>query len=421
MRTKYSGNVHRIWLSALLAAAVALAASAAAQPTERLDLESARLLVDSLQSEVESLRKLGFKQPVPVHVVDDDAAREHMLDRLQEFQPEEYLRRMQKAYELLRLVPPEFDLLATFLEVLREQAGGYYDPDSKSFYLLDDVPRLLASVVVAHELTHALEDQHFDLDRRLREAMYDDDQLLAHSAVHEGSATLLMTLYLSRQIFAGEVDAAAMQAYAESEVERAEVLKLLPAVFQRQLLVPYLVGSGFLVRGNLTALVASGYPAADVDRVYRDPPRSSEQILHPEKYWGARDDPRTVEIGSVGSLLGRRWERTAGGVLGELTLGLLVGAPTPFPPTVGAAQGGDAWTNEAATGWGGDRWQLWQRGDRAVVLLATVWDSEQHAREFAEALPRDSGLHWRLAGERVAIVAGDVGRKADRLLARMLR
>jgi hypothetical protein len=158
-----NARLSRRWWSAFALTAL-LGAGAWGDEAPGLSAERALQLVGELHGEVEQLRSLVFERQVPVEVIDDEAAQRHMLRRLHAYQPEEELALMQRAYELLGLLPPDFPLLETFLDVLREQAGGFYDPDSESFYLLDDVPEMLAAVVIVHELTHALEDQHFDLD-----------------------------------------------------------------------------------------------------------------------------------------------------------------------------------------------------------------------------------------------------------------
>jgi hypothetical protein len=176
----------------------------------------------------------------------------------------------------------------------------------------------------------------------------------------------------------------------------------------------------FLSGGDLMAIV-QGFPEESVRRAYLDGPESSEQLLHPEKFWDdeTRDDPVPVTVPSPAGLLGKRWSLAADGVLGELTIAVLVGAETPVPTGPDVLDTG-AWTNEAATGWGGDRWQVWAKGRKTVLLLLTIWDSAADASEFAAALPEGQGMEWRVADRRVAIVAGDTGRKASRLLDRML-
>lgn len=393
------------------------AALAAGEETA-LTAESAAALVQGRLSEVEEVRGLAFKRPVPVEVIDDDRARDHLIQRLESFQSREELQALQRAYKLLGLLPQEADILQSFLDALREQAGGFYDPPSGSFYLLDDLPEILGPTIVVHELTHALEDQHFDLDGRLRGALRDDDRLFALGAVHEGSASLLMFVSMSRQVLQGELDPLAMQAYAQSEEAKVESLAAMPPVLLRQLMGPYVLGASFLLEGDFFAIMGGGYPREKVDRAYAAGPLSSEQILHPEKYWSEaeRDDPRPVRLDDAGRKLGRRWRRVSEGTLGEVNLGVMVGAPTPADLASLSIYDGSSWTNVAAEGWDGDRWELWARGEDAVVILGTVWDSPADAEEFASALPRREDLHWKLSGDRVAVTAGPVPRKAGAAL-----
>jgi hypothetical protein len=213
-------------------------------------------------------------------------------------------------------------------------------------------------------------------------------------------------------------------AVAESEAAKAEVLSSLPAVLQRQLVAPYVLGAAFFADGEILAVMSRGYPADRVDRAFADGPLSSEQILHPVKYWdeGSRDEPRAVDLGRAGKALGERWRKELDGVLGEMTLGVLVDAPTPTDlQNVIEIHDPASWTNAAASGWGGDRWELWSSGAESVVLLGTVWDSASDAAQFASALPGKSGLTWKVKGDRVAVVAGDAGDKTGKLLSRMLR
>ena len=399
----------------VLAATTTLGAAQGAEPAF-----DPAALARELQTEVAELRGLAFERDVPVEVIDDEAAGRHLLGRVHAFQSADELDRAELAFRALGLLPPRYDVVGAFLDVMREQAAGYYDPTTGAFYLLYDVPDTSARVVMVHELTHALEDQHFDLDARLREVLDDDDRLVARSAIHEGSATLLMLAYLTRKLLAGEIGAEALAGFQEMSTTHA--LGALPETLQRQLVVPYLLGAAFLARGNALAGGRGEFPAADVDRAYRDPPASSEQILHPDKYWSAErsDAPREVELGDSGAALGAGFERTATGVLGELGLGPLVGAPTPSDLGDVRSQDGARWTNDAAAGWGGDRWELWQRGNSTVVLLLTVWDTEADAGEFLAGLRAHTRFSARRERDRVAVVAGAKHKRAQQALARLL-
>ena len=281
----------------------------------------------------------------------------------------------------------------------------------------DGVLPMLAS----HELCHALEDQHFGLDERLR-AAGNDDEIFAVSAVHEGSATLAMTAWTVRAAGEGKLRPADVRALQDSDAGRGERLAAMPEVLRRDLVGSYLLGASFLLQGRPTVSAGPALPVADVNRAFRDVPRSSEQILHPEKYWGPgrRDDPLEVEIPKAARALGRGWRREGGNVLGELALGALVGAPTP-EADVAARETGGAWTHEAASGWGGDRWEVWSKDGLRVAVLVAVWDSDRDAEEFAAALPSREGLAWRRAGDRVAVVAGSADRPLGPIAESLLR
>jgi len=380
------------------------------EPAELMTIEIARGVVDEVMPEVERLRGLEFKQPVPVEVVSDEDLRTYMSKRLDSLQSEEELRNGQRAYQLLGLLPESIDIVEIIMKALEEQAAGYYDPSTSSYYLIDDMPAEMASILTAHELTHALEDQHFDLDSRIRDNLNDDDRIFAVSSVHEGSATLLMTQYMTARLLRGELSLE-MLTSPDLDITRAEALNELPPVLQRQLLGPYILGALFLVQGNMLAMAAQSFPVEDVDHAYDNGPLSSEQILHAEKFWDPqeRDDPKPVDLTGVGTLLGDGWQPVTRGVLGELVLAVMTGTDEPIDPQAAMLAGAAAWTNEAASGWGGDRWEMWERDGRAVVLLSIRWDSPDDAQEFVDVIDGTPAFRWKRNGDRVAIVAGEAG------------
>lgn len=384
-----------------------------------LDPVAVERVTGEVRIAVERLRGLEFSSDVNVRVVGNDAAREYLDRRLERFGQREQIDDAEQAFKLLGLIDEGVDLVALLMDAVQGQAAGFYDPETRSLFLVDSVPQSALRLLAAHELTHALEDQHFDLDRRLAAAIDDDDRLFALASVHEGSATLLMVAYGIESAVEGSLGADEMRALQEMEQESSAALAELPPIVARQLLGPYLLGVHFLTRGNPLA-GAMGYPVADVGSAFSEGPQSSEQILHPAKYWdpNAHDQPLAVFLADAGKQLGRRWRLAGDGVLGEIGLGPLVGATMPL----GGGGAAEAWTNEAAKGWGGDRWELWRRGDgeAAVVLLSTIWDDESEAVEFAAALPRRAGLQWRRDGACVAIVAGEAGRRTRRVLNKML-
>jgi len=402
-------------LAASLAAATFFASAAPPQLTQA----GAEAAVTAVLPSLQAIRGIAFKEKVPVTVIDDAKARSYALARFKRLTPEAKIRADQTAFRLLGLVPNDLDVLKSLLDVLEEQAGGFYDPGTKSFYLLDDMPLDMTAMLAAHEMTHALEDQRYGIDGRIAKVVDDDDASFALAAVVEGSATYAAAVYVGNEVAAGTLNAKSIAAM--SEAVKTERLDAMPATLKRQLLGPYVLGVRFLARGRAEDF-QDGFPKADVDAAWAHPPRSSEQILHPEKYWnaGRRDEPKRVAIPNPAAQLGKGWTRAGSGVLGELTLGSLVGMGAPALAEL--APNGGAWTNEAASGWGGDRFELWTNGDAAVVLLATVWDSVKDASEFAAALtPSRADFAFRQEGAKVGIVAGAAGARRDALLALLVR
>jgi hypothetical protein len=281
------------------------------------------------------------------------------------------------------------------------------------------MPRAAGPVLIAHELTHALDDQHFSIDTFFEKAREDDDRATVAGAVVEGSGSVVMTAYMLQEMQAGRMNPAALRELMEAETGRSERLIAAPPVLQRSLLAPYLLGQTLTLRGDVSSLTR-GLRSEDIDRLFRDPPVSTEQLLHPEKYWDPvrPDPPRAVAPGDLSSLLGAGWSLSADGVFGELTVALLCGATNPSMTTVEATSPA-AWTNSCAAGWGGDRWQLYQAEGRRATLVATLWDTEADAIEFETALGGAGRRPFR-RGPAVVLLLGDAGEAAERLVAEAL-
>ncbi len=313
-----------------------------------------------------------------------------------ELSPEE-LRRTEVAYLALGLIPGQFQMRETLKSMLGEEVGGYYDPESKQMVLVreDDEPerkpglfqRLFGSrqafnpdeqkTTLAHELTHALQDQLYDLERMQESVSDDDDMELAFTALVEGDATLMMMVesnWLTEDVDeALRIDPAAMRLMvsmmsAVMPMASGPAFRSAPPIVRETLTFPYLEGLTFAIR-----LTGWGGGFRTIHEAYYDPPLSTEQILHPEKYMGPdRDDPVAIVLPDVESLLGDGWEHVTGNCLGELQLRVLLGR----------VPGGRA----AAAGWGGDRYEVYlsEEGQPALIWY-TVWDSELDAEEFLAA------------------------------------
>ncbi len=408
-------RIPRLLLVLVAIGGAALAGPAAAPPAGMLGKEEAAELTKSIAPIVEEIRGAKFKHPVPVEIIDDAGARRHFEGRIKKYWPERQVRAEEILYQHLGLLPERTDLVSVVFDVLEEQAGGYYDPERDTFFVLGDLPRAAAPIIIAHELTHALDDQVFGIDRLL-DAAPDDDHSSALDAVIEGSGTAVMSVFVVREVQAGRLDRDALRDFQSSEMGRGERLKAAPVFIQRSVIAPYILGLAFLLRGEMIRMRTGGITPSDIDRAFREPPQSTEQILHPEKYWipERRDPPRAVTLPDQSAALGQGFTLDASGTLGELTVALLTGLD-PGDPT-STDQPLERWTNAAATGWGGDTWQVYRKGDAAVSLFVSVWDSEHDAREFAAAVKVTKGARVQRKGDTVAIVAGDTGAAAKELV-----
>ena len=323
---------------------------------------------------VAALRGLEFDRvPEPVSVTPEQAQREGLED-LDRSYPEARRRTDEEILKLLGLIAPDVSLRDVSAETFSQGVAGYYDPRTERLRTVRGVAtgtRVLAEMVLAHELTHALEDQVFDLD--LEDAGGTDDAQLAKLALVEGTATALMYRYVDRHFTAEETLGGVLGgAFADTGS--------LPAFLQAQLVFPY-VGGQELVE-DLLDRAGGRWDLVDLAARTR-PPASTEQVLHPDRYVEV-DPPVRVRLRGVGGVAGRGYERVAAGTLGELQTRELL------------AEAGGGGSADAAEGWGGDRYELWQprglegcaapcrRAD--VLVIRWVWDTPRDEREFAAKL-----------------------------------
>jgi hypothetical protein len=383
-------------LAAALLAAMAQGSTAAEITPARLEA-----LVREVSASVEELRRLKFKQPVKAQIILPKAARESFKAKIKPWDVEQ-AGYTQKAYVHLGLIPARTDLITDYLDLAERDVLGYYDTESKVLHVLGHVAEEEVKPVIAHELTHALEDQYFDFQAVAKKANGDDDRATAISAVIEGSATALMIAYSTRQ--ARDVDAASKVEKAENK--RAENLKGAPSFVQQSVILPYILGFTFLLRGS-PWLWENGVPTAEIDEAYANPPRSTRQILHPEQYWWGnwRKDPAPLALPDLSARLGPGWKKATDGSIGELGLAVLTGSHLDLTRIDALLP--SRWTNDAAIGTQGDVYHHYVNGERSVTVLLTRWESMRDAEQFDKAL-KSRGKYFLRYGAHVLVLAGDV-------------
>ncbi|MEM7309351.1 MAG: hypothetical protein AAF682_21895 [Planctomycetota bacterium] len=355
----------------LLAAEASPASAAPAE--DEISQEELERMTEAIKVEVEELRGAKFTGPVRVAVTDTKGFRDYVTKRLERMVTPEELAADEEVAKLLGVLPADYPYLDEMLELVEAQVGGFYDPQSKSFYLMSTFTGGMARIILAHELTHALDDQLFDIDTAMQERRSNSDALWAYQAVVEGSGTAVMSRWTMKNMF--ELDREELQ---ESASMGMDELAEAPTYLWKPLLGSYTKGQSFLNKAPDDLGLAEG-----IARAFQSPPLSSEQVLHPEKYWDPeeRDDPVLVELDREALPAG--WKVLDEDTLGELGLGLMI---EPLEKRGGVGNAMAAMTArltwKAVKGWGGDRYALLGKGDDRLLVLATVWDREKDATEF---------------------------------------
>jgi hypothetical protein len=320
---------------------------------------------------VERIRGLEFERVPRARVVDAEFINELGAREARRGGAARGLAVDEAAARLLGLLPPDQGLDAV-LESTGDLAAAAYDTRRDRLYLIADAgfdDRTLIEFFLAHELTHALEDQHFGLPETENPS---DDAALAELALTEGTATAVMVEYARRHLNPGRL----LAATTAIDAGRGDV----PAFVVEQLELAYLRGAAFVEE---LYTLGDGWALVN-DALVNRPPASSEQVLHPEAYVRVS---APLQTGIEGAEIERRgWRRLGGGDLGEAATAQLLGVGAPPEAARGAAEG-----------WGGDHYALWARdssaldcttdcADRLVLVVRWRWDSREEAREFARAL-----------------------------------
>lgn len=348
--------------------AVALVAALLASPGASAQDESFEFHQEA--EVVEEIRGLTLKREVPRTFLTRAELRRRLERDARQNVDEVRLRGEERTLVAFGLAPQGVDLLEAATAFDAEAVDGYYDAEKKRLYLVEEDAELsvLTRSLFAHEITHALQDQYFDLEA-IGDAMEDKnaDEALAVVSLIEGDAQSVQYEY---EHVTGIADAVE-KAYEEDAPDEA-LLERTPPIIVESANFPYDAGVGLV-----EALFEEG-GNAEVDAAFADPPRSTEQVIHPERYL-ERDEPIAVRLPDLSRALGGGWRELGADTLGEFGVIVLLTGPEDTEQAFEAAL-------PKAAGWDGDRYALYARGDREVLLWRSVWDSAKDAREFAAAL-----------------------------------
>lgn len=360
--------------------------TASLSPRPSLSPAELEALIAQTEASVPPIRQLEPTSPVPDRIVDEAGLQADLKRFIAEAAtPEEYAVQARLG-ERLGFFPLGTDLAATQLELLGDQVLGYYDDKRDEMAVVQRGGAFgpLERVTLAHEYTHALQDQHFDLGSLDREDLSNGDRSLARTALVEGDASLLTQQWSLANMTFAEILAITKQALDPASMA---ILARVPPLIARQLTFPYQEGLAFA-----SGLFEQGGWAA-VDAAFALPPDSTEQILHPVKYT-SREQPVKVRAPIAAKALGPGWSEATQDTIGEL------GTAIWLEPTAGRRAAGDA-----ASGWGGDRVVLLEGPDDGwLVAWQTAWDTPADADAFA--LAAQAQVAWMANPASVVHVPG---------------
>lgn len=388
---------------AVVRAGLALALALAAAGCSYRVVEDDRLNPDAVRSLIRKTvetRRLPLRRALPVELVDQGALRAELIAGFKDAPEREKIATYELFLKKLGLIPQDMKLETLIIDLLSGQVAGYYDPEKKvlrlvaenagmgeSFSWLEEILQrdLAGEFLVAHEVAHALADQNFDL-KTFIELRGNSDAAVARKAFVEGEAMVVGLHVLLRQ----PMRKVAYQPAAERPAQDEQWANL-PAVLKRQILFEYLDGMQF------AGAVFRAGGTQGLNAAYRNPPASSEQILHPEKYLEDVDAPVPVTFeADPPAFAGLR--RVDDDTMGEIGVLSLLEEPLGL-------QG----ARVTAAGWGGDRFRLYINPlapNSVGFVWRTVWDTAADQVEFAANLGQ--ALAKRFAVE--AETDGDVRR-----------
>jgi hypothetical protein len=356
----------------------------------------------TIKQQVIAIRGLQPKRDIDPQVLDEAELRTRLEEAFDRENPPEIVRANERLLKGLDLIPKDASLTKMYIDMQSSQVAGFYDSDAKELFVVSRSGTLgpTERVTFAHEFTHALQDQAYDLNHFDLQEVGEGDRGLARLSLIEGDATSVMTVWAQANLNLVELLQLGQEA---SDPKAMEILNGLPAIIREGALFPYEAGFNFV----LSLQATGGQPA--IDDAFDDPPASTEQILHVEKY-EAREKPQSVTLPEgIARRMGTGWKETLQDTMGEFQLG--------FWLREGTGQKGVA--DDAAAGWGGDRIALLEGPNEAwAILWLTSWDTEQDAREFRDAAADTIGATDAIGGlsldgrrVRVVLASDDAARE----------
>jgi hypothetical protein len=323
---------------------------------------------DEVLVEMSKILSLPIKEPLKRSVRSREEIRQFLIRQMREDKDDAKRYADQKALEALGLIPKGYPLDQKLLALLTEQIAGLYDPRQREFFIADWTQPTEQRMIMAHELTHALQDQYFHVQKWEEEVKSNDDAQLARESVLEGSAMIAMIDYLLRDSGKSSRDIRDFDpTLLLGDVNDSPELSQAPTVIQDEIVFPYVPGASFVQRALKTW---SGWP--DLYRLFENPPVSTQQILHPDLYFRGVT-PFPVDLTPVAKAVPRGWKKLDENVLGEFAVDEIL------KQFLGKEQ-----ADTVAPSWTGDRYAIFQRdsGKQTLLVIRLRLSDESAATRF---------------------------------------
>jgi hypothetical protein len=322
--------------------------------------------IAKIADQVEQVRGLSFKRPLSPEPLSRVQLAKQVKNSYESQYPKEQAAAEGRALSTLGAIPAGTDLFKAVLDYGTSQILGFYNTQTKKLVFQSDKAfSPLARFTLSHELTHALQDQNFGLGRldRLNHACQ-DDRAEAFLSLIEGDAVVSQIQWARTNLSSDEI-----RKIQEEAALFPPPPASVPQFVQEEFGFPYDAGQAFvqtlITRGGLDAL----------DKALRNPPVSTEQVLHPDKY--LKDRPQDARVPDISAELGNGWKAIDFSDVGEGFLRDMLQLELPTTES-----------HQAAAGWDGGQYRAFGKGSQTAVLLMTVWDTDRDAREFAATMQR---------------------------------
>src|SRR5271168_1451999 len=326
---------------------------------------------DEVLAQMSKILDLPIREPLKKTLRSKQEVRDYLIREDKEDKKDAERYADDKTLEAFGLIPKGFPLDSFMLDVLTDQVAGLYDPKAKEFYIADWISADEQKTVMAHELTHALEDQSFHIDPWIKAARPNDDAELARDSVSEGTALAAMfdySLQDQRMSVRDMPDMTVMiRSGAVAEMDKDPLLAKAPTYIRDELLFPYLAGTGF---SQQFLKAHTGWK--DLKILFDNPPVSTQQILHPELYLtGVK--PEKVTLPEWKGIVPEDWKLLEANVLGEF------GIDEVLKQFLGQER-----ADNLSPAWAGDRYAVFEseKTKKTTLVYRLALDNADDAARF---------------------------------------